>query len=68
MFFFSGMYDLLKNEYGKYDIDTINLTSVLQKSAQMNLKNDKLIFWQDDTHWNKLGIKSAMQALISEIN
>tara|TARA_A100001011_G_C14298159_1_gene839464 strand:- start:817 stop:1902 length:1086 start_codon:yes stop_codon:yes gene_type:complete len=66
--FFSGMYDLLKNEYGKYDIDTINLTSVLQKSAQMNLKNDKLIFWQDDTHWNKLGIKSAMQALISEIN
>ena len=65
--FFSKMYDHLKKEYEKNNIQTFNLTKDLQK-AKIYLDNKKLIFWKDDTHWNELGIKLAMQILNSEIN
>ena len=62
------MYEYIESEYKKNNIETINFTSSLQKAAKDNLENGKLIFWKDDTHWNKLGIKSAMQILREEIN
>ena len=62
------MYDHLKKEYEKNNIQTFNLTKDLQKTAKIYLDNKKLIFWKDDTHWNELGIKLAMQILNSEIN
>ena len=66
--FFSKMYDHLKKEYEKNNIQTFNLTKDLQKTAKIYLDNKKLIFWKDDTHWNELGIKLAMQILNSKIN
>ena len=66
--FFSKMYDHLKKEYEKNNIQTFNLTKDLQKTAKIYLDNKKLIFWKDDTHWNELGIKLAMQILTSKIN
>ena len=55
-------------EKENFNSETFNLTKELQKTAKIYLDDKKLIFWKDDTHWNELGIKLAMQILNSEIN
>ena len=44
--FFSKMYDHLKKEYEKNNIQTFNLTKDLQKTAKIYLGDKKLIFWK----------------------
>ncbi len=60
-------YEYLKSNYEKLGIEVEDLTDVLILSAEKNLKKDKFIFWKDDTHWNKLGIISAMQHISNNI-
>ena len=62
------IFQFLEKEYRKLGIDTLNLTDVLQKSAKEHMEKNELIFWRDDTHWNRLGILSAMKYLNKNIN
>lgn len=60
-------YKYLKSRYEKLGIIVEDLTSILILSAQENLKQNKFIFWKDDTHWNELGIKAAMKYISNNI-
>ena len=60
-------YEYLKSNYEKFGIEVEDLTDVLVNSADNYLKKDKFIYWKDDTHWNKLGIISAMRYIAKEI-
>ena len=60
-------YQYLKYNYEKLGIEVEDLTNVLILSAEKNLKQNKFIFWKDDTHWNQLGIISAMQHISKNI-
>ena len=62
------IFQFLEKEYRKLGIDTLNLTDVLQKSAKEHMEKNELIFWRVDTHWNRLGILSAMKYLNKNIN
>ena len=57
----------LKENYKKLGIQVEDLTPILQQAADDNLKNDKFIYWRDDTHWNKLGIITAMKFIENDL-
>lgn len=40
-----------------------DLTERFQDAARENLKEGKLIFWRDDTHWNQYGIRITAEAV-----
>lgn len=60
-------FEFLKLNYEKLGIEVEDLTDVLVESADINLKENKFIYWKDDTHWNRLGIISAMRHIAKEI-
>lgn len=53
----------LKDKYNAFDIPVIDLTELLTKKADDLLRDDKYIYWRDDTHWNSLGIKISMECV-----
>lgn len=59
-------YKYLKLNYEKLGIEVEDLTDILVKSADINLKNNKLIYWKDDTHWNKIGITTAIKHIAKQ--
>lgn len=60
-------YEYLKLNYEKLGIEVEDLTNILILSAEKHLKQNKFIYWKDDTHWNKLGIISAMKYISNNI-
>ena len=60
-------YKYLKSSYEKLGIDVEDLSNILILSAEEYLKKNKFIYWKDDTHWNDLGIFSAMQYISNNI-
>jgi hypothetical protein len=59
-------YKYLKLNYEKLGIEVEDLTDILVKSADINLKNNKLIYWKDDTHWNKIGITTVIKHIAKQ--
>ena len=62
-----GSLEYLKTSYKKKGIEVLDLTNILRVSAQEKAREGKLIYWSDDTHWNKHGIRSGMKYLLSFI-
>ena len=60
-------YNYLKLKYNELGIEVEDLTDILVSSAENNLKNNKLIYWPDDTHWNKIGIYAAMKYIFENL-
>ena len=60
-------YEYLKLNYEKLGIEVEDLTNILILSAEKHLKQNKFIYWKDDTHWNELGIISAMKYISNDI-
>ena len=54
-------FEFLKKEYNLINKDVYDLTETLIRQASNSLKNNKFIFWKDDTHWNSDGIQAAME-------
>ncbi len=52
---------ILKTEYNKLNKNVYDLTDIMQIEAEKFLKNNKFLFWKDDTHWNQNGIIVAMK-------
>ena len=53
----------LEKEYGKLGVAVFDLTPNLKARAQSLLREQKYVFWRDDTHWNDLGIDEAASTL-----
>ncbi|MBK9294689.1 MAG: hypothetical protein IPM57_09645 [Oligoflexia bacterium] len=53
----------LSNELSKNKVHSINLLPQFQVVAEKLLKNNKYIYWLDDTHWNPEGIKLAAEII-----
>ena len=47
--------------------EVIDLTEILIESAKKNIKENKVIYWTDDTHWNHLGIIDTMKFISYKI-
>lgn len=60
-------YEYLKLNYEKLGIEVEDLTNILILSAEKHLKQNKFIYWKDDTHWNELGIISAMKYISNDL-
>jgi len=45
-------------------IATLDLTPALRQKASIKTQNP--LWWRDDTHWNKYGIKTAADAIVSD--
>ena len=60
-------YNHLKIKYNELGIEVEDLTDILVSAAENDLKNNKLIYWRDDTHWNKNGIYSAMKYIFENL-
>jgi hypothetical protein len=58
----SGL-DYLTKEYAKKNVKVYDLTKTFQSNANEYLKDGKLLFWKDDTHWNEIGIDLAMDEI-----
>ena len=56
--------NFLKKEYKKFNVEVIDLTNELQVKSKHELKNNKLLFFQDDTHLNELGNKVLSNYLL----
>ena len=61
-------FELLESKFNKTDIKLVNLTPVLTKKAEKKLKEDKLLYFKDDTHWNKEGILAVLPEVNKCIN
>jgi hypothetical protein len=60
----NAQWDFLNHIAQKYQIRCINLTDDLTAKAKRMLKEEnKLIWWADDSHWNKYGIAVAARAV-----
>lgn len=49
------------------NIPIVSLESVLQDAASLQLESGQMVYWTDDTHWNKLGIDIAMRWLAENL-
>lgn len=45
-------------------IAVVDLTPALRTAANTNLEHGKLIYWRDDTHWNKEALQVAAKAVL----
>ena len=61
--FTDGQFIFLKDEYGKLNIPVVDLSDLFIKKSQEALKNNEFLYWRDDSHWNSLGIKTAMSCV-----
>lgn len=59
---------LLNSSYAPKNINVIDLTPALKKSAQNLLENQGYVFWRDDTHWNPTGIKVSAKFLTNKLD
>ncbi|HAZ13452.1 MAG: hypothetical protein A2X86_13060 [Bdellovibrionales bacterium GWA2_49_15] len=45
----------------------LNLTSIERKAAAQAYREDRYLYWPDDTHWNPEGIRVAAEAISKKI-
>ncbi|MEW6387437.1 MAG: hypothetical protein AB1491_07980 [Thermodesulfobacteriota bacterium] len=55
----NAQWDYLNNLTKELGIKCLNLTEPLQQESARLLKENKLTYWRDDTHWNQYGIAVA---------
>lgn len=61
---YNAQWDFLNHIAKKYNIQCINLTDAFVKEANKLLREEnKLLWWADDSHWNKYGIAVAAKAV-----
>ena len=58
----------MKNSYSKLNKPVYDLTKIMKKSVPKYLKEEKYLYWRDDTHWNYNGIYESMNYVNSIIN
>jgi hypothetical protein len=51
----------------KYDLRCTDLTPALVREAGARLKKNELLWWRDDTHWNRHGIAVAAKIVAADI-
>jgi hypothetical protein len=61
-------FNYLKKEYSKLGISVYDLTYPLEIKADKLLQEGQYIFWRDDSHWNRLGIETAMQEVALKLS
>lgn len=61
-------FNYLKNEYSKLNLEVIDLTTIFQNEAEKLLKKNQFIYFNDDTHLNKLGSEFLSNYLYSIYN
>jgi len=61
--FSDNSFNYLQDNYKKLNIPVVNLSNIFKREAIINLKKNNYLYWKDDTHWNPLGIKIAMQCV-----
>jgi hypothetical protein len=60
----NAQWDFLNNLAKKYNIQCINLTDEFIQEAKTLLRDEnKLLWWADDSHWNKYGIALGARAV-----
>tara|TARA_B100000427_G_C15512122_1_gene596707 strand:+ start:1727 stop:2965 length:1239 start_codon:yes stop_codon:yes gene_type:complete len=57
-------YEILKKGYQKEKIPVYDLTTILISGQD---KINDFVYWRDDSHWNKIGIKLAMEYVSTKI-
>ena len=61
---FNVQWEFINNISKKYHIPCINLTDALIREAKKRLfEENKLIWWADDSHWNRYGIAVGARAV-----
>jgi hypothetical protein len=60
-------FETLKAKYAGLKIPAFNLSSCLEDAALSALKENKYLFWRDDTHWNGEGIDVAMHCVAKQL-
>jgi hypothetical protein len=63
----NAQWDYLSGLCQKYALRCTDLTAPLVQAADASLKNGELIWWQDDTHWNRAGIAVAARIVASDL-
>jgi hypothetical protein len=53
-----GYLELVKF-FSNFNIPVIDLSIPLKQEAHALIKEDKYVYWRDDTHWNEYGIRVA---------
>jgi hypothetical protein len=61
--FSENSFNYLLTNYKKLSIPVVNLSELFEREAIIHLKKKNYLYWRDDTHWNPLGIKIAMQCV-----
>jgi len=60
-------FETLKSKYKDLKIPVFNLSDCLEDAALSALKENKYLFWRDDTHWNGEGIDVAMHCVAKQL-
>jgi len=60
-------FENLKSKYKDLKIPVFNLSECLEYAALSALKENKYLFWRDDTHWNGEGIDVAMHCVAKKL-
>lgn len=63
----NAQWDYLAGLCGKYRLRCTNLTEPLVRESQVLLRQGKLIWWRDDTHWNRAGIAIAARVVAADL-
>lgn len=54
----------LRRFFDEKGIAVVDLTPALRTAAKQNLEHGNLIYWRDDTHWNKEALQVAAKAVL----
>lgn len=63
----NAQWDYLAGLCSKYRLHCTNLTEPLVRESQALLRQGKLIWWRDDTHWNRAGIAVAARVVAADL-
>lgn len=58
----------LEKDLHRLRIPVLNLTSQLRSQAEDGLRRREYNYWLDDSHWNRLGIRTAAAAILRTWN
>ena len=63
----NAQWDYLHGLCRKHALPCTNLTGPLTRAADAALKDGELLWWRDDTHWNRAGIKVAARVVAADL-
>lgn len=60
--YFAGLEKNLRQE----GVAVSNLTSIFRQNARTGLEHGSLLYWKDDTHWNRVGVELAARQIVQQ--